>query len=373
MLRFAVRFASYDRAKSIGVVIGIVVSTFLVGQQIGIFYYLTGAMSALVDNARADLWVVDNRTTDANALGLIDVRVGRQVASLPGVERIYPLVVAGATARFPGGKSAGLTLIGAQPPAFRGGPWNVVAGSPAALLEEGAVSLDVFDRSILSDARMGTRFEINGRRAFIALETRGARGFGATYVFTTEERARTFGQIPIEKASAFLIDVAPGADPRAVRDLINRTVAGVRSWTAADFSDATVRTILSTSGIAFSIGTLIVFAFAAGMIIIGLTMYSAAVDRLRDYGTLKAIGANNAYIRGLIVTQALLFALVGYAIGVVLVEVFRRGIANTGVTFTYGPATKAGFFLMTLMISMGGAIFAMRRIARVEPASVFRG
>ena len=184
MLRFAVRFVSYDKAKSIGVVIGIVVSTFLVGQQTGIFYYLTGAMSALVDNAQADLWVVDNRTTDANTLGQIDVRVGRQVASLPGVARVYPLVVAGATARFPRGKSAGLTLIGAQPPAFRGGPWNVVAGSPEALLEEGAVSVDVFDRSTLSDARMGTRFEINGRQAFIALETRGARGFGATYVAT---------------------------------------------------------------------------------------------------------------------------------------------------------------------------------------------
>ena len=69
-----------------------------------IFYYLTGAMSALVDNARADLWLVDNRTTNVNALGQIDVRVGRQVASLPGVARIYPLVVAGATARFPGGQ-----------------------------------------------------------------------------------------------------------------------------------------------------------------------------------------------------------------------------------------------------------------------------
>ena len=136
---------------------------------------------------------------------------------------------------------------------------------------------------------------------------------------------------------------------------------------------ATVRTILSTSGIAFSIGTLIVFAFVAGMVIIGLTMYSAAVDRLRDYGTFKAIGANNAYIRGLIVTQALLFALIGYAVGVVFVEVFRNGIANSGVLFTYGLPTKIGFLVFTLVISLGGAIFAMRRIATVEPASVFRG
>jgi putative ABC transport system permease protein len=163
-----------------------------------------------------------------------------------------------------------------------------------------------------------------------------------------------------------------GADAASVRDDINRTLSGVRAWTAREFSRETVRTILATSGIAFSIGTLIVFAFIAGMVIIGLTMYSAAIDRLRDYGTLKAIGANNRHIRNLISLQALLFALTGYGVGVVFIEGFRRGIANSGVLFTYGLPIKIGFFVFTLIISLGGATFAMRRIARLEPASVFR-
>jgi putative ABC transport system permease protein len=372
MIRFALRFISYDKPKSIGVILGIVISIFLVGQQTGIFLFLTGAMSALVDNIEADLWVVDSRTTNANALGTIDVRIGRQVESLPGVFKASPLVFSGGTAKFRGGQSAPVLVIGAQPPRFRGGPWNIIEGSLSDLVEEGAVSTDVFDKKTLNNVETGTSFEINGRRVTATVQTRGVRGFGATYVFTSLDRARALGGLSVTKVSAFLIELDGNVEAESLRDHINDAIYGVRAWTKKDFSRTTVSTILSTSGIALSIGTLIIFAALSGIIIIGLTMYSAAVDRLRDYGTLKAIGADNRYIRNLILTQALFFALIGYGIAVALIEGFRSGIANSGVLFEYGTPIKIGFFVMTLIISMGGAVFAMRRIGKLEPASVFR-
>lgn len=372
MIRYAFLFIRYDKPKSIGVVLGIIISIFLVGQQTGIFLFLTGTMSALVDNIEADLWVVDNRTADANALGPIDTRIGRQVESLPGVIKAYPLIITRGTAKFPRGRSAPVQMIGTQPPHFRGGPWQILSGRMGDLVEEGAVSTDIFDRKILNNAGPGTAFELNGRRVHVAVQTRGVRGFGATYVFTTLDRARALGDIPPNKVSAFLVETAGGADIPTIRDHINTTMYGVRAWTKKDLSRSTVSTILGTSGIAFSVGTLIIFATLSGIIIIGLTMYSAAVDRLRDYGTLKAIGADNRTIRNLILTQALIFALVGYGIAIVLIEGFRSGISNSGILFEYTIAVRIGFFIVTLAISLGGAVFAMRRISRLEPASVFR-
>ncbi|MCU0643745.1 MAG: ABC transporter permease, partial [bacterium] len=278
----------------------------------------------------------------------------------------------GGTAKFSGGKSAPVSIIGAQPPYFKGGPFRIVAGQLTDLLQEGAVSTDIFDRKNLNDATIGTNFEINGKRVQVALQTRGARGFGATYMFTTVSRARALGNVPNSKVSAYLIDVEQGVDPNQICDQINQTMFGIRAWTKKDFSRATVSTILGTSGIAFSVGTLIIFATLSGMVIIGLTMYSAAVDRLRDYGTLKAIGANNSYIRNLILIQALFFAFIGYGFGILLLQGFRNGIANTGVLFDYSLSIKIGFFVVTMFISLGGAIFAMRRIGKLEPASVFR-
>ena len=329
-------------------------------------------MSSLVDNTRADLWVVDNRTTDVNALSQIDIRIGHQLESFAGIKKAYPLVVAGGSAKFNEGKSAPVQLIGSQPPHFIGGPWNIINGDIADLLEDGAISVDYFERENLNNAEVGSIFEINGNRVWVAVQTKGARGFGATYVFTTVSRARALANIPRTKVSAYLIDLEPNVDPLAVRDRINAQLFGVRAWTKEEFSRSTVTTILSTSGIAFSIGTLIIFAAVSGMIIIGLTMYSAAVDRIKDYGTLKAIGADNSYIRNLILSQAFFFSLIGYSIAILLIQGFKRAIANSGILFEYGLVIKISFFFITLFISLGGAVFAMHRIAKLEPASVFR-
>jgi putative ABC transport system permease protein len=205
------------------------------------------------------------------------------------------------------------------------------------------------------------------------VQTKGVRGFGASYVFTTIERARYYGNFPQDKISAILVRVDSGYKAETLVAEINKQNYGIRAWTKKDFSAQTVSTVLASSGIATSIGTLIIFAVIAGSFIIGLTLYSAATDRLKDYATLKAIGATNAVVRNLILTQAAIFAIVGYLIGLALMEAFRFGIGRAGVMFSYTPLMYIGFAAITLFISFLGVIAAIRRITQVEPASVFRG
>jgi putative ABC transport system permease protein len=373
MLRTALQFMLYDKAKSIGALFGIIISIFLIGQQTGIFTFLTNAMSRLVDNTDAALWVVDSRTSNVNALAQIDMRVGRQIESLPGVAKVYPLVIGGGSAKFENGTSAGMQLIGVQAPSFRGGPTSFKYGNYADLLNENAVSIDEFDRKALGDADLGTSFEISGKKARVAAMTSGLRGFGGIYAYTTIDRARYYANVPANKASAFLVDLQPGADTAAVRNQINTLIYGVRAWTREDFSAQTKKTVLGSSGIALSTGTLIIFAVISGLVIIGLTLYSAAIDRIRDYAVLKAIGATNGYIRKLILTQALLFAVVGFAFGYTFIELFRFGISKAGAIFSFGWLLRGAFFALTLFISLTGSVFAIRRITRIEPATVFRG
>lgn len=374
MLRYAWQFMKYDKAKSLGIVIGIVISIFLIGQQTGIFLFLTGAMKALVTNSDADLWVVDNKTINVNALGKLDQRKLYELQSIEGIEKVYPVVLAGGTARFDDGTTAGVQIIGSEAPYTKIGlsPDKITGGNINNIIEEGAVSADFYDRNSLGGATLGTNFEINGKRAFIAVQTQGVRGFGGIFMFTNIEKARYFGGLPNNTISALLVDVKAGVDPLVVRDRINKTIFGVRAWRSGDFAESTVNFILGNSGIGFSVGSLIVFALIAGFFIIGLTMYSAALDRIKDYGTLKGIGATNGYITRLILLQAFLFAIAGFAVGYLFMEMFRRAIASAGTTFTYSPTIIAGFFAITLVISLGGAAFAIRRIVSLEPASVFR-
>jgi len=373
MFSTAIKFILFDRAKSIGALMGIVISLFLIGQQSGIFLYLTGAMKSLIVNTKTDLWVVDNRTVNVNALAPIDVRKMREISTIPGVKQVHPIVITGGSARFPDGTSANVQIIGSQSPTFKAVPNKFIVGNKQSLIPDGAMCFDFYDTKALGNAVPGTVFEISGKRVQLAAQTKGVRGFGAVYMFTTLERAQVLGNLSNTKISAILVDLLPGVDPLTVKNAINKKIFGVQAWLPKDFEAATVKKVLSSSGIAISFGTLIVFAIISGFFIIGLTLYSSAIDRIKDYGTLKAIGASNGYVARLILLQAVIFSIVGFGIGYSLIELFRKGISNTGAIFEFDWTIRGVFLLVTLIISIGGSSFAIRRINGVEPASVFRG
>jgi putative ABC transport system permease protein len=374
MIRTAWRFIIFDKAKSIGALAGTIMSVFLVGQQSGIFIYLTNAMCSLVINNDAYIWVVDDKTTNVNALAQLDVRLGYEIQSIKGVDNAYPIVVCPAAAKFNNGISSGITLVGVEVPVFAGGPWKLAIGHNEDIVKDGAIITDYFDKGTLGNVKPGEYFEVNGRKVFNAAETKGVRIFGGgVYTFTTIERARSLGGIGADKASAFLVHVKDNATEAAVIDRINHTIFGVRAWDAHDFAFSTVLTVLKTSGIAVSFGTLIFFALIVGFVIIGLTLYSSAIDRIRDYGTLKAIGADNRYIRRLIITQAMLISGTGFILGIGLTECFRLGIARTGVIFDYPTWLLAVLLAATILLALLGSLFAVRRITRLEPAAIFRG
>lgn len=125
MFKTAYKFIRFDRAKSIGIITGIVISIFLIGQQLGTLGYLSGLMSGIVRNSNtqiAKIWVVDRRVNNANALNTINYSLVNELKSIPGVQETYPILVANAEAKFAAGNVAPVTLLGSSAPAFILGP-----------------------------------------------------------------------------------------------------------------------------------------------------------------------------------------------------------------------------------------------------------
>lgn len=376
ILKTAFKFIKYDRAKSIGVVVGILISTFLIGQQLGILDYLKGLMAATVDNANTQIWVVDTRTKDINQLTAIDIKKLREVQSVAGVKEAFPIVITTGSATLNSGRTSAVTLIGIQSPTYYGGPKasKIIKGSVEDLQVEGAVSADFFDSKVFSvPTDVGTQLEINGKKAHIALQTKGIRGFGFAFMYTTIERARYFANISPDKINAIMVNILPEQNIDDVVAAIDKQVYGIKAFKSADIRDSTIATVIATTGIAQSTGTLIIFALISGLFIIGLTMYSSALDRIKDYGTLKAIGASNGYIRKLILSQSVVFAVVGYVLAYGMLQGFRTGVAETGLLVNFSAEVLIILFVTILIISLIGSAFALRKIKTVEPASVFRG
>lgn len=378
MLRIALKFIMFDKSKSIGVIIGIVISIFLIGQQIGILSFLTGLMGGVIENSRQDMgeiWVVDNITQNANELAQLDERLVRQIRSIEGVENTYAVVATGGTVKFNNGKTVPILLIGSDAPTFVAGPKpeKILQGNIADLNSDGAVSAEFFDEAIFNNSvAIGTQLEINGKSATIKVQTKNARGFAGAFFFTTLSKARYFSNFPANKASAVAVQVKQGYKRQAVIDNINQAIFGVKAWDSEVLKNETISFITISSNIGTSVGSLVVFAIISGFFIIGLTLYSAALDRIKDYGTLKAIGATDGYVRRLILTQSFLFAIIGFGLAVLLLEGFRSGVANAGLVFSYSPTVFLSLFLVTVFISVGGSLFAISKVNGVEPASVFR-
>lgn len=379
MILTALKFMRYDRAKSIGIVIGIVISIFLIGQQLGILGFLTGMMGGLVDNSRQDIgqiWVVDNITENANELARIDEGLAREIRSIEGVENTFPIVVANASVKFENGKTGSVILVGSEAPAFVAGPINsrINQGNLMDLTEEAGISAEFYDESAFNTTlNVGSRLEINGKEAFIKVQTKNARSFSGALFYTTLSKARYYAGFPENKISTIAVKVKPGYKVEEVVNNINSTIYGVRAWDSEVLKNKTISYLTVSSNIGTSVGSLVVFAIISGFFIIGLTLYSSALDRIKDYGTLKAIGATNGYVRKLILTQSFLFALVGFVLAFLLLQLFRMGMEGAGLVYSYSAVQILGMFCITIFISVGGSLFAIKKINSVEPASVFRG
>src|SRR6478672_9614172 len=97
MLKTAWQFMKYDISKTLGILFGIIISVFLVGQQLGIFFAILNNMKGIARENENYIWVVSDKTQASTQLRNIDVRLGREISSLEGVKKVHPIVVAGGT------------------------------------------------------------------------------------------------------------------------------------------------------------------------------------------------------------------------------------------------------------------------------------
>jgi putative ABC transport system permease protein len=377
MLQLAWKFIKFDRAKSIGIITAIVISIFLIGQQVGLLLYLMGLMGNLSGNANvsdSDIWVIESQTKNVNTLNKIDQRYVQQLRSIPGVEQSYAVIIGSGEARFLDGNTAGVTLIGSDAPLFIIGPneKKIAEGNINDLNLPEAVSAEYYNaKSWKVNLFLNKPIEINGKAASIKLITKSAQAFGGNYMYTSLANARYYGNISPDKVSLISLRLNENASKDSTIAIINKLYPNLKAWDVKKLKDSTIKEVLVSSNMGMSFATLVIFAMVSGFFIIGLTLYSSALDRVKDYGTLKAIGATNFYVNRLLVAQAFLYAMIGFAIAFVLLLGFAQGVKGSGLNIDFNIGFVSFLLGVTLFISIGGSLFAVRKISKLEPASVF--
>lgn len=373
MVWIGLRMLRHDRLKTAGTLLAVTFAVFLVSQQLGLFRTLTSYMAALVTHSEADVWVTDAVTPSfLSGSALTPTRVD-QVASVPGVAEAHEVLVVGAEARDAQGATQPVSLVGAEPPGFVGGPFFVSPEVRARLLEPNAVLFDRFDRKRFPHPLAeGDALELNGVRARVAGFTHGARTFGGNFAFASLDLVRTVAGRG-DGTSFVLVRVEPGEEPAVIADRIQRLVPEVRASPREAFARRSIRYTIGNTGIGQSVGALVIFAVLVGVLSVGVALFSSVVDRLQEFGTLKALGARDGALAKLLLGQALAFAVVGFVLGQLAFRLFATGLRGSGFFIGLPAPTLAILFAGTLFFCGVAALLAIRRVLRLEPGLVMRG
>jgi putative ABC transport system permease protein len=370
MWETALNFMTYEKSKLAGILLGIVISIFLVGIQLSLVdKFLEKATSFLRGNEEY-IYVVDQKSASSTTLAAVDNRVGYELRSIPGVDKVFPVIVSGGTCKFESGGTATVSLIGVQYPEMAGAPKRYTADTKlAALQNDGAVIIDEEDLPKVESLKTGSYFYLNNHRVFVSGMSKNNDGLGVPYVITTVDRARQLTGFNPYQVSAFLLTstVQDTLVERRIIEQINNTIPNVKAYSGAEFVNVSKDYNRKTNTLLGTFYMMITFALITGSIIVGLTMFSSVNDRIRDYGTIKAIGGSNRVILKLILWQAVLYAAIGFFIAMLLLFALMIPL---GVNFSIGLLLS--LFSMTLVLSFAGSFFCLRKIFKLEPVQIFR-
>lgn len=372
LARVGIAMALHDKVKSLGTLVGVLFAVLLSTQQAGTLLGLLNKNTMFVDRAGADLWIAPAGTVTLQAGPTMSDSVLYRARVTPGVRVAEPLLYAGASVALPGGGTEAVTLVGARAPYVLGGPWNVVAGSAQDLARPDTLLFEDSERRKLGGLNLGSVREVSGRRVVVGGFTWGLLPFGPSYAFADYDTARLLAHVDARRAHFVLATVEPGRNADVVAAELRRRIPDARVFTRAELHSAVVRYLLLETPIGMTFGSSALFGLLVGLVIVSLSMFSAVVDNLREFGTLKAIGATTSDLARVLLVQAVLFASCGTVLGLTLIT--RVGEATRspklGLSLPWQLLLSAAILMQILCIS--ASLLALWRIRKIEPAMVFR-
>ncbi len=367
------RNLTHERGRFVITLIGIVFSVVLMGVQLGLLLGFTQTTSGLIDHSDADLWITPSGTTNVDISGTQATRWRQVALATPGVVAADLYLVQFAFWKRPDGSAESSAVVGFNLATLRGKPWNIVAGSIDDLQQDDAVMIDELYKEKLGITALNQTVEINGRRVRIVGFTRGIRTFTQSpYVFTTYRNALHLTRTNERKTNYILVDVDDGNSPATVKAALQQKMPFVDVWTREEFSAQTKTYWMVTTGAGSAILMAAFLGLVVGIVIVGQTLYASTMDRIAEYATLCAMGASSHYLRTVVIKQALISAVFGYAIGMAVTLFFSYSSQQSNVLIAMPLWAIAVLGVLTIAMCLLGATASIRRINTIDPCSVFK-
>ena len=263
-------------------------------------------------------------------------------------------------------------VVGAALAALHGGELAVgktiyvtpsgLPGAPEPLVVTGIVSTGgAEDRAVLVSLSVAQRLSGHPgsfRQLFVSALTKPADALAERdpKSLTPAEYDQWFCAPYISSISFQIRQVLPGTDVRAIRRVAD--------------SEGRILSRISTLLWVVTIAALV----AAGLAV-AATSAATILDRQKEIGIMKAMGATNTLVAGIFLAEQLLLAIAGGAIGFVLGAELARVLGAS----VFGTPAQPHMILLpvalglAVVVAVMGSLIPLRRASHFDPAPILRG
>ncbi len=395
---------------------GIMLAVTLVTIQTGVLKGFSLSTGLLIDQSQADIWVGSKDMVHLELTKPILYEQYIQAQKVEGVAIAEPLMLGAAFWTSPSGELTPLKMFGFKAEGKLFVPGKIIQGDVNAVSQPLSIiadqtSLDSLNLKNIND--VGQIRSLPARLAAITEDTQSITS--STFVFTSLENANIYVnsglsskvnctvenndfkctttyekepekpdnsavEIPaIEPLTAtdpityVLIKAKPGEDLQKLKQRLNAALPNTQAYTTEEIAQKTRDYWTQRTGVGFILGMGATVGVVVGMVVVGQILYTSVSDHLKEFGTLKAMGASNKMIYGVIFEQAIWMAILGYIPGMLLcVGLSHWALQTQGIMILITPFTAAGVLGITVLMCVGSALFAIQKVTGVDPAIVFK-
>ena len=388
----------------------------LVTIQNGILTGFIRSSSILIDHSKADFWIASKDMIHLELTMPISLERMTQSQTVEGVERAEAFIFRNARWRDPlENKIHAVTVVGSDPDGELFSPWNIIQGDANALKNPYTIMVDESKLNALKIKNIGDIAKLGGLEVKLGGITQGTQSIVSnSFIFTSLKNANAYVNSPVKTQTLcqlqnddlqctqsyedqsstqkpvnsppprplnladpityVLIKAKPDQDLTQLKQKLKETLPNDVQVLSREEMSMVMRTFWQKrTGVGFVLSLGAAIGVLVGMVVVGQILYSSVSDHLKEFGTLKAMGASDWVIYGIILEQALWMAVLGYIPGMALCfGVAYWAGATQGILILITPLSALGVFGLTVVMCTGSAFFAIQKVTKVDPAIVFK-
>lgn len=374
MVDLATKTLLHDKLRFLITVSGVAFAVTLVFVQVGLFLGLMDNASLTIDHIDADLWVTSRNTPNIDFAHQFPETYVNRVRSIEGVSEADNLIVWFMNVNLPTGAVEGTEVYAMADFAKWNFPPGLVEGNVEDLRRGPYFILDDSARKRWGDFKPGDYREILGRRLKIIGRTVDAKSFTTTpLTFMDLRLAQSLNESDLRGNTTYvMVKLAPGADANRVAKEIRRRLPYNDVFTKAEWAARSRKYWVDSTGLGLNMYITVFLGCLVGVVVVAQTLYTSAMEHIREFGTVKAIGGGNFDIYKILGKQALIAAVVGFALGALQTAAIRPLMAKIDLKLIIPNPLFLAVFIGSIVLCLAASMLSFHKVASIDPALVFR-